>query len=312
MSESSLTRQSGQRWLYGLVIPFIYLVVEFSFNHQLIMVLDETVTNATLENLEFWGRVIAGVGLGLVIHRLLARRTQRLLLSLAVSLMLGIAIMWQFQQSLIQYLVSQADLNDKRAAVLLNITASRHMDEHLKTEQGDPLIIGRFEGLERNIVLTMFPAAALYQHNREKALTSWLGERTVLESNMIPTEVADNAFKNLIVPPVAIGASIAFALLNLCAVISFMIGRYKYQWRRPTMAASLLVCLIYTLTQKNIFLDSPGFVNGFGPGLWSNNFALAILVEWASRASSSWAVASQVIHHFIAFDFAFGTKSFLH
>lgn len=73
MNYPTLSDTQNSRWLYGLLVPFIYVVVEFSFNHRLITALDETVSDAVLENLEFWGRLIAGVGLGLMIHRLLLK-----------------------------------------------------------------------------------------------------------------------------------------------------------------------------------------------------------------------------------------------
>jgi hypothetical protein len=90
MNFPKLSHTQSDRWVYGLLIPFIYLVVEFSFNHRLITALDETVSNAVLENLEFWGRLIAGVGLGLMIHRVLAKITRYKFLSFVAAISLGI------------------------------------------------------------------------------------------------------------------------------------------------------------------------------------------------------------------------------
>ncbi|MFM7660115.1 MAG: hypothetical protein ACKO6H_05230 [Betaproteobacteria bacterium] len=105
MITKNLPSSATERWLYGLLVPFIYLVVEFSFNHRLIAALDETVSDAVLENLEFWGRLIAGVGLGLMIHRVLAKRTSYKFLSFVTAISLGIVLMWHLQQSLINYFV---------------------------------------------------------------------------------------------------------------------------------------------------------------------------------------------------------------
>jgi mannose/fructose/N-acetylgalactosamine-specific phosphotransferase system component IIC len=125
MITNILPSSATDKWLYGLLVPFIYVVVEFSFNHRLITALDETVSDAVLENLEFWGRLIAGVGLGLMIHRLLLKVSSYRFLSLVAALSLGIVLMWHLQQSLINYFVELADPKDKRAAVLLNASATR-------------------------------------------------------------------------------------------------------------------------------------------------------------------------------------------
>jgi hypothetical protein len=139
MITNSLPSSAAEKWLYGLLVPFIYVVVEFSFNHRLITALDETVSDAVLENLEFWGRLIAGVGLGLMIHRLLLKVSSYRFLSLVAALSLGIVLMWHLQQSLINYFVELADPKDKRAAVLLNASATRLLNEEFKTLQGDAL-----------------------------------------------------------------------------------------------------------------------------------------------------------------------------
>ncbi|NCZ83333.1 MAG: hypothetical protein EBX64_09355 [Betaproteobacteria bacterium] len=103
---------------------------------------------------------------------------------------------------------------------------------------------------------------------------------------MISNHVANNAFKNLIVPPVAIGASIALALVKLFLLLG--------------------LCVYYSLSRAHSFLDSPGFQHALAPGLWDTNPALAVIVEWACRASSAWADISALVHHYMAFDFDFG------
>jgi hypothetical protein len=305
MNFPKLSHTQSDRWVYGLLIPFIYLVVEFSFNHRLITALDETVSDAVLENLEFWGRLIAGVGLGLMIHRVLAKRTSYKFLSFVTAISLGIVLMWHLQQSLINYFVEIADPKDKRAAVLLNASATRLLNERFKTLQGDALTIGSLREIDRNIVQAMFPAAAMHAQGRDAQLSAWLGEQIVRDATMIPSHIANNAFKNLIIPPVAIGASIALAILNLCAVLAFLIGRIDSRMQTPMLFVLLGSCVYYSLTRVNGFLDSPGFQNALAPGLWSTNLALALVVEWACRASSAWGDVSALVHHYIAFDFDF-------
>ena len=306
MITNSLPSSAAEKWLYGLLVPFIYVVVEFSFNHRLITALDETVSDAVLENLEFWGRLIAGVGLGLMIHRLLLKVSSYRFLSLVAALSLGIVLMWHLQQSLINYFVELADPKDKRAAVLLNASATHLLNEQFKTLQGDALTVGSLREIDRNIVQALFPAAAVHAQSRDAQLGAWLGEQIVRDAAMIPSHIANNAFKNLIVPPVAIGASIALALLNLCAVLAFLIGRMDSRLQTPMLFFLFGSCVYYSLSRAHNFLDSPGFQNALAPGLWSSNLALAIVVEWACRASSAWGDVSALVHHYMAFDFDFG------
>jgi len=306
MNSPQVESTQNDRWIYGLLVPFIYLVLEFSFNHRLITALDETVSDAVLANLELWGRLIAGVGLGLVIHRLLLKVSSYKLMSLVAALSFGIVLMWHLQQSLINYFVDLADPGDKRAAVLLNVSATRLVNEQFKTLQGDALITGSLREIDRNIVQAMFPAAAVHAQGRDAQLSAWLGEQIVNDATMISNHVANNAFKNLIVPPVAIGASIALALVNLCAVLAFLIGRIASRPQTPMLFLLLGLCVYYSLSRAHSFLDSPGFQHALAPGLWDTNPALAVIVEWACRASSAWADISALVHHYMAFDFDFG------
>ena len=190
MNFPKLSDTRSDRWVYGLLIPFIYLVVEFSFNHRLITALDETVSDAVLENLEFWGRLIAGVGLGLMIHRVLAKRTSYKFVSFVAAISLGIVLMWHLQQSLINYFVEIADPKDKRAAVLLNVGAARLVSEQFKTVQGEALINGPLREIDRNIIQAIFPAAAVHAKDRDEQLSAWLGEKLVRDVTTIPSQIA--------------------------------------------------------------------------------------------------------------------------
>ena len=58
------------QWIFGALVPLVYLVIELGFHYQLVNITADTVNDDTLSGLEFWGRVISGVGLGLTIYRL--------------------------------------------------------------------------------------------------------------------------------------------------------------------------------------------------------------------------------------------------
>lgn len=295
-----------QVWCYGLLIPLAYLIAEFSLNHHLVDVLDETVTDETLEGLEFWGRVISGLGLGLLIQRLLSFRAANTALGLFVSLAIGVAVMWNVQKSLIDYFVEIAKTEDKQAAIALSWIAPRVADGSLQTLAGDRVLVSEVTGMQRNIVLSMFPAAALHMKERELQLARWL-ELNDLGSDfsVVSDHMASNAYKNLIVPPVAMGLSIFFALVNLSAVIAFVFGVYRPRLRIAVMAASLFLCLAMSLLSQSALLDSAGYRNSFRDGLWESKPVLALLVEWSCQASTAWGQVSTFVHHYLAFDFQF-------
>jgi len=66
---AALRDRDLSQWIFGALIPLVYLVVELGFHYQLINITAETVNDDTLSGLEFWGRVISGVRLGLTICR---------------------------------------------------------------------------------------------------------------------------------------------------------------------------------------------------------------------------------------------------
>lgn len=75
-----MTLRFQSNWALGALIPALYVIVELAFNYQLTNTASETVSEETLVGLEFWGRLISGIGLGLLIYRLnLAKLTSKLL-----------------------------------------------------------------------------------------------------------------------------------------------------------------------------------------------------------------------------------------
>ena len=96
--------------------------------------LDLTVDFASediLLGLEFWGRVISGVGLSLVFYRLSSGMNIFNSLRYVLCLIVGIALMWNVQKMLTDYLVEQANLEDKKISLLLAVLGSKAADGSL-------------------------------------------------------------------------------------------------------------------------------------------------------------------------------------
>ena len=109
-----------QAWFAGVLV--LYALVELSFNHRMLELTDVVLSNSDLDGVQFWGRIIAGFGLSMLLLRWLdlrmAQRWQAVLLSFA----LGMTLMWHFQKMVIDHLVDSAPVAEKQLSVyLLNI-----------------------------------------------------------------------------------------------------------------------------------------------------------------------------------------------
>ena len=102
-----------QAWFAGVLV--LYALVELSFNHRMLELTDVVLSDKDLDGVQFWGRIIAGFGLSMLLLRWLdlrmAQRWQAVLLSFAV----GMTLMWHFQKMVIDHLVESAPFGGKTA-----------------------------------------------------------------------------------------------------------------------------------------------------------------------------------------------------
>jgi hypothetical protein len=307
---AALRNKDLSQWIFGALIPLVYLVIELGFHYQLINITADTVNDATLSGLEFWGRVISGVGLGLTIYRLSFAKFEQNLLSLALCLVGGIIVMWNAQRELTQYLIDSANTEDKIASVALSVLATQAAEGGLKTLTGQPLVSAKITSFEKKLVTALFPAAALHSDDRTKQINAWLDQVPANSAAIYPTYFTpENSFKNLIVPPMAIGLSVFFAILNLSLLISFFVEIIYKKYRLVSRALILsLLLLISTLTtQGSIFSD--GYESAMRSGLWKNDPALALLVEWSGLASPAWGSLSRFASQTLLGGYSFGKPS---
>ena len=85
-------------WWVLYFCTLIYIAVEFGFNYQLLNVTVDLASEDILLGLEFWGRVISGVGLSLVLYRLSTRLNIVNGLRYFLCLIIGIALIWNVQK----------------------------------------------------------------------------------------------------------------------------------------------------------------------------------------------------------------------
>ena len=295
------------QWIFGALIPLVYLVIELGFHYQLINITAETVNDDTLSGLEFWGRVISGVGLGLTIYRLSFAKFANKLLPLALCLVGGIIVMWNLQRELIQYLIDSANTEDKIASVALSVLATQASEGGLKTLKSQPLVSPEITSFETKLVKALFPAAALHSDDRAEQINSWLDQVPANPAAIYPTYFTpENAFKNLIVPPIAIGLSVFFAILNLSLLISFFVEIIYKKYRLVLRALILSLLLLISTLPTEGSIRSDGYEGSMRSGLWKSDPALALLVEWSGLASPTWGGVSRFASQTLLGGYAFG------
>lgn len=298
--------QRRPSWIFGALIPAIYLVVELAFNYQLTNTTAETVSDQVLTGLEFWGRVVSGIGLGLLIYRLNFLKLSSKSLALAICLVLGVTGMWNVQRELTEYLVYVADPADKASAVALSVLAPQAAAGNLKTLNGQLIVPRGMTTIEQQSVMAIFPAAALHTENRSQQIDLWLKQAPRHREAMPLTQFTpENAYKNLVIPPIALGLSILFALLNLSLLIAFFVEIFykKHLIIVRTFIFGLLVA--FSLQQPRGLLNAEGYRNSMREGLWQKKPLLAFLVEWSGSASPAWSTVSEVSSRKILFGFSF-------
>ncbi len=304
-------------WVYGLVLPLVYLLVELSFCNQLMHSLGDPSEPDILSRLEFWGRLISGVGLGLLLYRLVSARLPWRTLGLVLSLALGILVMWNLQKALIEHMVQAASPQDRQAAQVLVAVASQAGEGHLRTLAGDPLLASVPQAIEKNILIAIFPAAALHVQPREPQFAQWLqAAGTISASPGVPPDdledPASKAYRALIVAPLVIGLSLLFALLNLSLALSFVLCVARPRWR-PVAAGLMWASLtIASLAASHPLLDARGYERSLRPALWEQSPALAVMVEWSGRAGMQWAPTSEWVHRHVLRGYGFGAIRFPH
>lgn len=301
---------SKSGWIFGIFVPCVYVIFELGFNHQLLSVTADTVNDETLKGLEFWGRFLSGLGLGLLLFQWSKKFKQFLFLRLILSLLLGIVLMWNLQKWMTDYWVNTATPEIKKSAFVLATLSPAAGAGVLVTLQGEKLLNTRISSGEQKIVLALFPAASLYADKRMLQLASWRGiDDGTFETQFKaaqPAENLNNAFRNLIIPPLTLGFSIFFALFNFAQLCSHFLLSASVAARRMLSVGVLVLLVGLSLSYDSSFLDSPGYKNNLRPGLWSGDATLAVLTEWSFRSVARWQPVSEWMHHHVLRDFAFG------
>ena len=296
-------------WWFLYFCTFIYIAVEFGFNYQLLNLSVDFASEDILLGLEFWGRVISGVGLSLILYRLTAGFKIFQGLRYALCLIVGIALMWNVQKILTDYLVDQASLEDKKISLLLAALSSKAADGSLSTLSGKPIVSEPLSEQDRKITASLFPAIALYAPNRNQQIAAWSGHpeqhvQLILGKNYAEAELA-NAYRNLIIPPLTLGISIFFALLNLAQWVGMTISIFQKRlgWSngliRLLTAITFISFLLLSFLIQSPLVSSRAYQEELKKQLYENDYFLGVLTAFSAHAVPNWYGLSKACNQYV-------------
>jgi len=296
-------------WWFFYFFTFFYIAIEFGFNYQLLNLTVDFASEETLLGLGFWGRVISGIGLSLVLYRSSSGLKIFNGLRYILCLILGIALMWNVQKMLTDYLVEQANLEDKEVSLLLATLSPKAAEGSLATLSGNLIINEPLSEQDRKITASLFPAIALYAPNRNEQIAAWNGTtpqqiQLLLAMNYTEAQIS-NAYRNLLIPPLTLGISIFFALLNLAQWVRMTIGIFQKHWGistwflRLSTPISFTVLLLFSFLVETAFADSRAYQDELIKPLYKNNYFLGVLTTISAHAVPNWYFLSKACNQYV-------------
>jgi len=296
-------------WWALYFFTFFYVAVEFGFNYQMLDLTVDFASEDILLGLEFWGRVISGVGLSLVFYRLSSGMNIFNSLRYVLCLIVGIALMWNVQKMLTDFLVEQANLEDKKISLLLAVLGSKAADGSLATLSGNPIVSQQLLEQDRKITASLFSAIALYAPNRKEQIAAWNGSSPEQIQLLLATDYTDaqlaNAYRNLIIPPLTLGISIFFALLNLAQWAGMTLSILEKRWEispwiiRVFTTLIFIALLLFSLLAASPFADSRAYQEELKKPLYENDYFLGILTAISAHAVPNWYFLSKACNQYV-------------
>lgn len=297
-SATDLTAHPLFKWVTTSLLILLYVAIEFGFNYQLLSLTIDPASEEVLLGLEFWGRVISGVGFGLFLFRLSSALPAQNLSRLLICLLLGVVVMWHLQKMITDHLVREASVADKKVSLLLASLSDAASSGALVTLNGNPLLPTTANAEDRKITASLFPALTLYAPNRIAQLAAWNQvSQAQIEAALAQSyseEQLANAYRNLIIPPLTLGISLFFAILNLAQLLSYLafglVARNSRAviWMRLSALVLFSCFLLFSFTATSPLVNSKAYQAELRAPLFKEDRVLGILAEWSAYAAPNW------------------------
>lgn len=304
---SNLRRNAQPWWLLALLAA--YAVLELSFNHHLMEVSSGAAPDpAILKDLEFWARLISGLGLSLWLTRALLRRGIWPLLALLLSVAVGVSLMWHLQRWLVEHIVARASTEDKQMSLYAQQLAPALLGGQLLV-RGKPLV--QYEQLpadSRPAWRALLPSITLglVPHDIEAG-----GLHAAMSARPWPDQLLTDAYRRAVIIPISLGVSLMFGLANLCLLLSLLVqaclpGRLAAPWRQRLLFFVLWgSVLAWTLNAHADVASDSAYPDLARPTLRANQPLLAPFVEWTLQAQPSWQASTGWMHDNLLAGYAF-------
>jgi hypothetical protein len=217
--------------------------------------------------------------------------------------------MWNVQKILTDYLVEQANLEDQKISLLLSFLTSKAADGSLVTLSGKLIVHEPLSEQDRKITASLFPAIALYAPHRNEQIAAWSGKTSqeiqlLLFMNYTEAQLS-NAYRNLIIPPLTLGISIFFALLNLAQWVGMTIGIFQKRrgissWlTRLVTTVSFIALLLFSLMAESRLADSDTFQLELKKSLYENDYFLGTLTTFSAHAVPTWYFLTKACNEYV-------------
>jgi hypothetical protein len=206
--------------------------------------------------------------------------------------------MWNVQKMITDHLVREASLVDKKVSLLLASLSNEAASGALTTLNGNALLPKIANAEDRKITASLFPVMALYAPNRVAQLAAWkkLSQMQIEAAlaQSYPEERLANAYRNLIIPPLTLGISLFFAILNLAQLLSYLafgLAATKSRaviWMRSSAFILFSCFLLFSFTATSPLVNSKAYQTELRAPLFKDDFVLGILTEWSAYAAPNW------------------------
>ena len=114
-----------------------------------------------------------------------------------------------------------------------------------------------------------------------------------------------NAYRNLIVPPLTLGISIFFALLNLAQWFSMTIAIFQKRLGLTTgkirllTATSFSALLLLSFSLSSPLVDSRAYQEEFKKPLFGNDFFLGVITAFSAQTVPNWYFLSKTCNQYV-------------
>jgi 4-hydroxybenzoate polyprenyltransferase len=314
-SSSLPPRLSWQPWFLCLLAA--YAVLQLSFNHRLLELAGGMLTgvDATrVQAMEYWARVVAGLGLGLPLMRWLDRFIPSRFWLVMLCSAIGIFLMWHLQKALVDAIVAGADEKDMQMSVQSHLSTTEALKGRIEL-RGQPVLEAPAPPPLRPIMAALWSSSVLGLNPDDLEVTA--GAAQLARSWMLTSpshKQLRDAYRKAVMMPVSLGTSLFFGLLNLCqlmvGLVVLLLSRMgASHWRRNAerglLPALFLGIAAISWWSGNDWVDSPGYSQVARPALWQDKPFLAPFVEWSLRAEPAWSDPVAWVHRELLGDFDF-------